>query len=168
MHELERVVINHCSPVLLGCKPAALFTLSSKACLERLALLLPAQTALFTVRKTALSLLVLVYDNTLLADTLFANSSHNFLVSLGYPIDSALPAVLQHLQDQFSRPAFPHEVGLFLGYPLEDVLGFVEHKGQNYKFQGYWKVYGDVDKAKSRFRQYDFCRERYENWIKPS
>ncbi|MCR5153646.1 MAG: DUF3793 family protein, partial [Lachnospiraceae bacterium] len=28
---------------------------------------------------------------------------------------------------------FPHEIGIFLGYPLEDVKGFIENKGKNYK-----------------------------------
>lgn len=37
---------------------------------------------------------------------------------------------------------FPHEVGFFLGYPAEDVVGFIRNKGQNFKFCGRWKVYG--------------------------
>ncbi|MBQ1402540.1 MAG: DUF3793 family protein, partial [Oscillospiraceae bacterium] len=37
---------------------------------------------------------------------------------------------------------FPHEIGLFLSYPPEDVRGFIENHAQNYKFIGYWKVYG--------------------------
>ena len=28
---------------------------------------------------------------------------------------------------------FPHEIGLFLGYPPEDVLGFIENKGEFFK-----------------------------------
>lgn len=26
---------------------------------------------------------------------------------------------------------FPHEMGLLLGYPVEDVKGFMKHKGEN-------------------------------------
>ncbi len=38
---------------------------------------------------------------------------------------------------------FPHEIDVFLGYPCEDVRGFIRHGGQGYKLCGYWKVYGD-------------------------
>jgi hypothetical protein len=66
---------------------------------------------------------------------------------------------LNHLQKQFEDQQCPHAVGLFLGYPLDDVLGFIKHRGYNYKLCGIWKVYGDVEQAKNRFRQYDLCRE---------
>ena len=53
---------------------------------------------------------------------------------------------------------FPHEVGLFLGYPAEDVEGFRRHGGQGYKYSGLWKVYSDVERAQRCFRQYGCCR----------
>ena len=54
---------------------------------------------------------------------------------------------------------FPHEIGVFLGYPLEDVIGFCRHKGEGCKLCGYWKVYGDVDHAKRCFAAFDCCRD---------
>ena len=36
---------------------------------------------------------------------------------------------------------FPHEIGLLLGYPPEDVSGFIENGGKNFLCSGYWKVY---------------------------
>lgn len=47
---------------------------------------------------------------------------------------------------------FPHEVGLFLGYPPEDVEGFIENKARSCKITGYWKVYSDEEKAKRFLR----------------
>lgn len=47
---------------------------------------------------------------------------------------------------------FPHEIGLFLGYPLEDVQGFIENRAEGYKCVGCWKVYGDEEYAKQEFR----------------
>ncbi len=52
---------------------------------------------------------------------------------------------------------FPHEIGLFLGYPLEDVKGFIANGGQNCKSSGYWKVYGDVETAEKRFECFRKC-----------
>lgn len=54
---------------------------------------------------------------------------------------------------------FPHEVGLFLGYPPEDVLGFVCNRARNYKAVGLWKVYGDTQRALSRFEACRKCTE---------
>lgn len=63
------------------------------------------------------------------------------------------------MEYHFEGKEFPHEIGIFLGYPIWDVEGFIEHKGQNYKFCGYWKVYQDVEGAKLKFKEYDRIRE---------
>ena len=55
---------------------------------------------------------------------------------------------------------FPHEMGLFLGYPPEDVMGFVKEKGRKYKLSGYWKVYGDADYCRKLFASFDLAREQ--------
>lgn len=51
----------------------------------------------------------------------------------------------------FEKDGFPHEVGLFLGYPLDDVTGFIEQKGKNYKCCGIWKVYGNEKQTQMLF-----------------
>ena len=56
---------------------------------------------------------------------------------------------------------FPHEIGLFLGYPPEDVRGFIDNHARNCKYLGFWKVYGDVEKAKKIFAKYERCTEVY-------
>ena len=56
---------------------------------------------------------------------------------------------------------FPHEVGLFLSYPPEDVKGFIDHRANNFKCTGPWKVYGDEEKARSLFAKYKKCTEIY-------
>ena len=55
--------------------------------------------------------------------------------------------------------SFPHELGLLLGYPVEDVLGFIRNEGRNYLYCGYWKVYGDVDAARITFDRYNQAKE---------
>ena len=47
-----------------------------------------------------------------------------------------------------------------MGYPLEDVQGFIRNKGKNYLYSGYWKVYGDVEKAIQLFQSYDRARKQ--------
>ena len=69
------------------------------------------------------------------------------------------PALLARLRARLAQGgAFPHEIGLFLDYPADDVLAFVEKGGAGCKLCGYWKVYGDVEAARARFVCYDACR----------
>ena len=60
---------------------------------------------------------------------------------------------------------FPHEVGLFLSYPPEDVKGFIENRAANAKCTGVWKVYGDEWQARQTFAKYKKCTQVYcERW----
>ncbi|MBQ6903034.1 MAG: DUF3793 family protein, partial [Lachnospiraceae bacterium] len=56
---------------------------------------------------------------------------------------------------------FPHEIGLFLGYPPEDVQGFIDHKYEGCTCVGDWRVYGDAEAAKERFARFRKCKEVY-------
>ena len=55
---------------------------------------------------------------------------------------------------------FPHEIGIALGYPPEDIEGFKRYKGRNFKCCGYWKVYGNAERAQKLFEAYTLCRDR--------
>ncbi len=57
--------------------------------------------------------------------------------------------------------AFPHEIGFFLGYPTEDVLGFIAHEGRDYLAVGPWKVYANLAQALATFDRYKRCTEAY-------
>ena len=56
---------------------------------------------------------------------------------------------------------FPHEIGLFLGYPAEDVNGFIRHGARCAKCVGTWKVYGDEESARKKFALYQKCTRLY-------
>ena len=55
---------------------------------------------------------------------------------------------------------FPHEVGLFLGYPPADVDGFM-HRKEKYRLCGLWKVYDDVESAARQFARCRHCTKVY-------
>ena len=160
--EIKKIIINHCSPVLLGCKPAALFPLRSENAVDVLSVLVRLRLGVTVLRKTENRLLVFVFEKERLEKTVINRDILPVLAGIGYPPGASLVGLLAYLRKQFSRIDFPHEIGFFLGYPPDDVLGFVRHNGQNYKFSGYWKVYGDVEHAKELFRQFDACRECFK------
>ena len=70
--------------------------------------------------------------------------------------------MLEYLRSRMQvRKSFPHEVGLFLGYPPADVRGFIEHRGQGARFAGYWKVYSQVERARELFALYSECSHAF-------
>ncbi|MEI3013614.1 MAG: DUF3793 family protein [Ruthenibacterium lactatiformans] len=87
-----------------------------------------------------------------------------FLQACGYPVSMGTGRLLDELSRRMRSAkagGFPHEIGLFLGYPLEDVTGFIAAGGAEYRCSGCWKVYGDVEQAQHLFRRYAACRKRY-------
>ena len=87
--------------------------------------------------------------------------ARSILVQRGYSRFSPEQA-LARLSRQLRRSEeFPHEIGLFLGYPPEDVAGFIANNARNCKCCGCWKVYGDEAKAKETFRRFRRCAEEY-------
>ena len=82
------------------------------------------------------------------------------LESLGYDPNN-MSLCIKRLMEELSTGDFPHEIGVFLGYPLEDVLGFIRNKGQNFKSVGMWKVYGDKKRCEMLFEKYRNCTSSY-------
>ncbi len=61
---------------------------------------------------------------------------------------------------RFASGGVPHEIGFFLGYPFEDVQGFVEHEGRDFVCFGCWKVYANARHALRCFSQFKRCTRR--------
>ena len=58
---------------------------------------------------------------------------------------------------------FPHEIGAFLGYPVNDVRGFIQNEGKGCLMTGYWKVYENLAGAKMIFNKYDRAKDSAVN-----
>lgn len=101
--------------------------------------------------------LLLVYRPGLLQNALAHPLARKLLEGAGYPVEAPLPWLLRRLMDRVAEGDFPHEVGLFLGYPPEDVRSFLADPG-GCRLCGCWKVYHDVEGARRLFFKYDACR----------
>ena len=98
-------------------------------------------------------------------DTYFQEDEvSSFLQLYGYEgnsLDEYLPLLKLRVACFYQRGGqFPHEIGAFLGYPIQDVEGFIKNAGQNFLLSGYWKVYSDLQRAVELFRQYDEAKDR--------
>ena len=105
--------------------------------------------------------LMYVHRPQLLEQRLMQQDVQHLLCPLGYPL-CPLRESLGHLMHRLEHEAqFPHEIGLFLGYPAADVEAFMRNKGCDGKCDGCWKVYTDVQQAKKVFAQYKKCTRLY-------
>ncbi|KGK83806.1 hypothetical protein DP73_19575 [Desulfosporosinus sp. HMP52] len=109
------------------------------------------------IRKCPRRVLVIFFDRTLLMKTLSIYKNKEFLKTIGYPKKLILDEYLLLLKRHFELSC-PHEVGIFLGIPLEDVLGFIKFKGKECLLNSYWKVYHNLEEAKTIFAAYDKAR----------
>lgn len=152
---MEQQFLQYCAPTLAGIKPASLFR-------TRTPVSLPAMPDVSVQFLTPDQTLLLVYRPALLTDIL-AGDAGDYLAGLGYPHD--VSGCIETLRTRLQKKAFPHEVGLLLGYPIWDVEGFVQHQGKDYLFLGYWKVYADAKGARTTFDAYAQCeadlRQKY-------
>ena len=79
----------------------------------------------------------------------------------GYSDRNSEYCLLELIRRLRGRKAFPHEIGLFLSYPPEDVRGFIRYGGSRSKLTGCWQVYGDAEAARKTFERFDKCTRIY-------
>lgn len=156
---LDQLFATHCAPALAGVAPANLISLR-RGDVPHLEEELRKYRQAFARRGVKFDRLcsctnrelILVYRPQLMAQALKRDGVEEILTPCGYDLSRPVEEILAHLGLRVRQGgSFPHEIGLFLGYPVEDVVGFIENQGQNFKLCGPWKVYGDVEAAQQCF-----------------
>ena len=182
----EHLCLN--APVLLGLKPAAIFTVSKaeKARLEellsscgkkrggncpleeycggaRMEEAFPSDCRVFAIvtLHSGEKESILLYRKDILYAHLADRKVKRFLHSLALGYEEEADWIL-HFKKRFLEykeegREFPHEIGIFLGYPLWDIRAFMQNPRREAKLTGYWKVYYKVEKAREQFQKYDRC-----------
>ncbi|MCY6484473.1 DUF3793 family protein [Clostridium aestuarii] len=105
------------------------------------------------------SIVVLFYDQNQIKEILKEKKYIKFLKKFGYNSKMSINQILKVLKERYEVTC-PHEIGIFLGYPLEDVVEFIEYPNKKCLMFGYWKVYNNINYAKNTFKIYDECRNR--------
>ena len=164
----EEMLVAHCSPVLAGLKTANMFNTDcddpQSLCLQLRELNLrlgPKGVRILPLRFSGSKALLYLYRPSRLQKDLEDETAACILKDCGYPCGSR-GQCLAHLRKKLQgSKTFPHEIGLFLGYPPEDVQGFIEKGPGCAKCTGYWQVYGDEEKAKKIFARFKKCTSVY-------
>lgn len=165
----DAFLVEHCAPTFAGLKTGNLFRISYadievfREELRRLnGILKKKGLRAVPVRMTAEFALVYLYRPDFLKRDLGSEEATRLLTSLGYEPQSVNRSVAFLARMMREKEAFPHEIGLFLGYPPEDVLGFMKSSREGVKCVGCWKVYGDEARARAAFWRFQRCREVFE------
>lgn len=154
----------HCAPLLKRMAVANVLTLSRKQALGIKGMLKNTEIECYILKADCGRVILYLYRKDILQFCLQQEDVRNFLKKYGYP-DKEIVDMLKRLSQRIrlysdGQTDFPHEIGAFLGYPLADVESFIENRGKNYVYLGYWKVYHDVEQAVKTFRLFDKERER--------
>ena len=161
-------LIRHGAPTLAGIKTGNLFPCSF-ASREELTrdlrrmnqVLVPRGLRLLPLQVDGSRALLYLFRPASLSRDLEQTATRRILGRAGYPGGGQQDCLRELIRRLRSREGFPHEIGLFLGYPPEDVQGFLDHRGRGFKCGGCWKVYGDEAEARRRFDAYHLCTESY-------
>ena len=166
----EAVLVRQCAPTLAGMKPGSIFCFNhsplevsrQKVCQWNKQLAPFGLTVqILLERPGSGSVIVFVYRHDRLEQMLSDDAYQSFLSEAGYErtnLDGLLEQLSYRLRTQ---PEFPHEIGVFLGYPLRDVIGFIENHGRNFTCCGFWKSYGDPAEMQVCFACYRRCIQTY-------
>lgn len=164
----DNYLVCHCSPTLAGLKTGNIFTyrFSSLTELKDSIIKLNRRLSSKGIRVVPLRIrestaLIYVFRPKKLGADLSNTEAESLLEKFGYSTDLPGQCIVKLIDRLKENEEFPHEIGLFLGYPPEDVNGFIYHKNEGCKTIGCWKVYGDEEKAEKTFMKYKKCKSIY-------
>lgn len=164
----EEAFVLHTAPTLAGIKTANLFSIdnddreSIMNGIRRLNhILITKGIRVIPLNESEKRVLIYVYRPSWLCRDFENEDLQALLENLKYPTANPDQCIVKLVQRMKESETFPHEIGLFLGYPPEDVKGFVQNQARNYKCTGMWKVYGNELEAKKKFDRYKKCTDDY-------
>ncbi len=163
---LETLFANHCAPALAGIKPANIAACQKSrfpdlhSDIEKLNNQLNRKDIYIEILcECERRALVIVYRKSVLEKHLHTYNNNAFLSCYGYPETGETADYLNVLKSRLDCDNFPHEIGVFLGYPLHDIYCFINHRDEGCLLNGEWKVYQNAEEAEKLFRRFKSCRK---------
>ena len=157
-------VVTQCAPVLTGVKISNLITMKPGGWRKIRAYLKKSRIICIPLYADAEKEVLFLYRYEQLERHLKNREVREFLRSCGYE-SFEVASVLVRLRRRYQLYAgiskeFPHELGILLGYPVGDVQGFIDNRGENSLTSRYWKVYQNPKEAEKIFDLYDRVKEQ--------
>ena len=163
----DETVIRCCAPTLAAIKTGSLFNCTFDSRKEMTDSLRTINRCLISKGVCVLPLryrdgkaLIYLYRPAMLEKDLSDPVAAGILKENGYPSDNCSRRIAWLIRRLRESDTFPHEIGLFLGYPAVDVRGFIRHG--ECKCSGLWKVYeSDEEQARRIFARCRHCTKAY-------
>lgn len=134
---LEKYLVEQCAPTLASLKTGSLFGVIeddagelTRQVAEWQAQLAPKGLILTILRYRRGRALIYMGRLSQLKRDLACPGAEELLRSCGYEHENTEGILRQLRRRVCTCESFPHEIGLFLGYPLTDVLGFIQDGGK--------------------------------------
>ncbi len=163
-NSVEMQLVVQCAPLLAGLKISNLLIISEGNEEEFETLMSDSDLSVYFLTRFNGKVVYLLFCYEQMEALLTDDNVRNFFSREGYS-DLTIHAILRKFKNRYEKHTslggeFPHEMGLILGYPIEDVEGFIENGGNNSLYTGYWKVYNKLEEKKRIFRSYEKATER--------
>jgi hypothetical protein len=166
-------LILECSEVLAGVKPANLISLVNRTRSfgrnlyqlwnkhHQQAVTRFIKINFLVLQSKERALLILCYDHDQLDNQLAHAGIRALLCKSGYDRTASVDELLAELKQRVANSdTFPHEIGLFIGYPAKDVAAFMGLIKLPLTCQGPWKIYGNPHQSLHLMEQYRCCRQK--------
>ena len=145
---IEKFLIYNASLVISGVKPSATITIKKgnenlydKWIKYGISFLKEIDIQYINLRECSNALIILIYSEEKLSNYIFKEENKRFLRQLGYSEENDMREYLEILKRRYKEFNCPHELGIFLGFPLNDVKDFMNCKDKKCLSCGYWLVY---------------------------
>ncbi|MFV0362913.1 MAG: DUF3793 family protein [Suipraeoptans sp.] len=157
-------IVLQCAPFLKGLKVSAIINVNQGECKVLRSIISDTDISFYKLSSSEDKCLLFLYRRKEFTAYLESSEVREFIQPYGYELKS-FGTILFRLRERVSdfkqkRMGFPHEIGIFLDYPIEDVKGYIEDKGKNSLLTGYWQVYHNPEKAKATFNKYNQARKK--------
>lgn len=162
---VEELLARHCAPALAGIKTANIVTCRKTEGVDIHGELASLKEQLCSVDicleilcECERRVLVIAYRRSVLEKHLSVRQNKAFLSRFGYGDAETVAEYLDILRTRLNCDSFPHEIGVFLGYPLRDIYCFINSRDDGCLLNGEWKVYHDAEGAARMFGRFEACR----------
>jgi hypothetical protein len=152
-----------CAPLITGLKISNLLNIHRDDFESMQQIIKQSQFSWYLLFETEEKITVLLFQRERLESYLGKSQVREMLMQAGYA-NLSLGCILKEFSIRYrgymeTKNDFPHEMGLLLGYPTEDVEGFITHQGEDSLCVGYWKVYANKESKLKIFDRFENAKE---------
>lgn len=159
----ETKIILECAPLIFGLRLANIINITRAEFVNLKKIFFDSDLSFYVISTTKDRLSLLFYRKNNLSEYFSKPKTKELLEEFGYDTGDMYGMMytfsLRYRKYINKKAYFPHEMGLFLGYPVEDVEGYINNDGKNSLAVGYWKVYEGVNEKIKLFEKFEEAKE---------